>query len=131
MSCRSLEVNRLLVDPNVWEIPNLKAFVLGAGQEHLLLLVPLHLGDGVRVSLQDEDGLLLLEVPDSDQAVGVASNQLSPRLFSPLEASNSSLTLKVHVGFGQTFFAWCSQVKDIDRSILAARRNVILRLTYR
>lgn len=121
----------MLIDPDTREVPDLEAFILSARQEHLLVLLPLHLGDGVRVCLQNEDGLLLLEVPDSDDAVGVARNQLSSRPLAPLQTAHSSLTLQINVGLRETFFAGRPKVEDVDRTVLATGCHIVFSLTHR
>ena len=86
--------------------------------------MPLHLCDGRSVSLKHKDGAVLLEVPDSNQAICMASNELASRSLTPLETPNTLVTLESNEWFSKALPAVSAQVEDINGAVYAASYNV-------
>ena len=92
--------------------------------------MPLHFSDSRGVCLQDKNRLLLLEVPNCDEAILVTCNDFSTGSLTPRQAPNSFVALQRGHRLDQAFLARCREVEYCDGPILAASCNIVFRFGH-
>ena len=87
-------LNISLINPNLRELPHFKIFIFGTCDQELLRIDPLHLCDHIRVSLQDVNRLLCLNIKHCNNSRVVTCDYLPSRTISHTYKSNTRFTLK-------------------------------------